>query len=206
MMKRNALTGVAAMAAVAVTALPAAAESVYTKLDMAKCTAIETGEQGGRWSCPGWGGYPVEIAEGDLRHSLFFGYLGDWSKKQHFESFGPFNHVSGTFEWIVEGKTAKAAIARFIIENSDPDTGEVDAQSRGQVLVIFKVGQKGEGEACTVGYVDARANPDPNGLARKVAATEVRDFACRFNEPQWHGIKGPAAGEPMRHFEEMAEE
>ena len=74
------------------------------------------------------------------------------------------------------------------------------------MLVIYKVGQKGEGEACTVGYVDARANPNPNELARKVASTEVADFACRFNEPQWHGIKGPTAGYEMRHFEDMARE
>lgn len=185
---------------------PASAESIYTKLDLKKCVAIEKDEQGGRWSCPGWSGYPVEFSEGDLRQSLFFGHLGDWSKKPHWESFGPFNHVQGTFEWITEGKTAKAAIARFIIENSNEETGEVDEKSRGQVLVIFKVGQKGEGEACTVGYVDARANPQPNVLARKVAATEVHDFACRFNEPQWHGIKGPLAGDPMRHFAEMAPE
>jgi hypothetical protein len=185
---------------------PALAESVYTKLDMKTCVAMEAQEQGGRWSCPGWGGYPVEISEGDLRQSLFFGHLGDWSKKQHWESFGPFNHVGATFEWIVEGKTAKAAIARLLIENSNEDTGEADDKSRGQVLVIFKVGQKGEGEACTVGYVDARANPDPNTFARKVASTEVESFACRFNKPQWHGIKGPAAGEPYRLFEEMAQE
>lgn len=185
-------------------ATPASAESVYTKLDLKKCAAIETDEQGGRWACPGWGGYPVEFSEGDLRQSLFFGHLGNWSKKAHWESFGPFNHATGTFEWIVEGKTAKAVIARFIIENSNEETGEVDEKSRGQVLAIYKVGQKGEGEACTVGYVDARANPEPNVLARKVAAREVHDFACRYNEPMWHGIKGPTAGGEMRHFEEMA--
>jgi hypothetical protein len=185
---------------------PALAESVYTKLDLGKCVTIETDGQGGRWTCPGWSGYPVEISEGDLRHSLFFGHLGDWSKKPHWESFGPFNHAQGTFEWIIEGKLAKAVIARFIIENANEETGEVDQKSRGQVLAIFKVGQKGEGEACTVGYVDARANPNPNELARKVAATEVHNFACRFNEPQWHGVKGPTAGDAMRHFEEMAPE
>ena len=194
------------VAAFAFGTAPALAESVYTKLDLEKCLAIETDEQGGRWTCPGWGGYPVEFSEGDLRHSLFFGHLGDWSKKQHFESFGPFNHVQGTFEWITEGKNAKAAIARFIIENSNEETGEADEKSRGQVLAIFKVGQKGEGEACTVGYVDARANPNPNELARKVAATEVHDFACRFNESMWHGVKGPAAGGEMCYFEKMAVE
>ena len=137
---------------------------------------------------------------------MFVGHLGVWSKKGYWESFEPFNHIAGTVEWIVDGKTAKAAIARFIIENSDPETGVPDKALRGEVLAVFKVGQKGEGEACTVGYVDARANPEPNMLARRVATTEVHDFACRFNEPQWHGTKGPTAGDPYRSFEEMAPE
>ena len=182
------------------------AESVYTKIDVDKCKVLEEEGDSIRAACQGWGGYPVEFAEGDLRQSLFFGYLGDWARKGHLESFGPFNHMGGTAEWIVEGNIAKAAIMRFIIENPNPETGSPDKASQGQVLVIYKVGQKGEGEACTVGYVDARANPNPNELARKVAADEVKDFACRFNEPQWHGVKGPSAGEPMRYFEEMANE
>jgi hypothetical protein len=184
---------------------PALAESVYMSLNLDACPAISTDEQGGTWKCKGWGGYPVEFSEGDLRQSLFFGHLGSWSKKGHWESFGPFNHFAGKIEWIVEGKTAKAAITRFIIENADAN-GEVDKASGGEVLVIYKVGQRGEGEACTVGYVDARANPRPNELARKVAATDVADFACRFNEPQSYGVKGPRAGDPYRNFEEMAQE
>lgn len=190
----------------AMLATPAMAESVYTKLDIERCKVLEAENDSSRSVCTGWGGYPVEFAEGDLRQSLFFGHLGDWAKKAHFESFGPFNYMGGTVEWIVEGKVAKAAIMRFFIENPNPDTGAIDDKSKGQVLAIYKVGQKGEGEACTVGYVDARANPNPNELARKVAAEEVKDFACRLNEPQWHGIKGPLAGQEMRHFEVMAPE
>lgn len=192
--------------AIVLGATPVLAESVYTKLDIDKCKVLEQENDGIRVECDGWGGYPVEFSEGDLRQSLFFGHLGDWAKKFHFESFGPFNHMGGTAEWIVEGKVAKAAIMRFFIENTNPGTGEIDEKSKGQVLVIYKVGQKGEGEACTVGYVDARANPDPNALARKVAAEEVQGFACRLNEPQWYGVKGPLAGDPMRHFEVMAVE
>ncbi len=177
------------------------AESVYTKLDLDACPAVEKLEEGGVWRCKGWGGYPVEFSEGDLRQSLFFGHLGAWSNKGHWESFGPFNHIGGTVEWIVEGKIAKAAITRFIIENSNAN-GEVDPASRGEVLVIFKVGQKGEGEACTVGYVDARANPEPNVLARKVATTEVSKFKCRADEAKWHGVKGQSAGDGYISYEE----
>ena len=193
-----------ALAAVALilSASSSLAESVYTKLDLDACKPVEESDMGGTWICDGWGGYPVEFSEGDIRQSLFIGHLGDWSKKSHWESFGPFNHVGGTIEWIVDGKRAAAAISRFIIENSNPDTGEVDKASQGQVLVVFKVGQKDEGEACTVGYVDARANPDPNAMARKVAESEVSGFRCRVDEPQWHGVKGPTAGDRSANFEE----
>ncbi len=164
------------MLALALSIPAAGAESVYTKLDIDKCKILEAENDSVRSVCDGWGGYPVEFSEGDLRQSLFFGYLGDWAKKAHFESFGPFNHMGGTVEWIVEGKIANAAIMRFFIENSNPETGEIDEKSRGQVLVVYKVGQKGKGEACTVGYVDARANTNPNELARKVAKDEAKRF------------------------------
>lgn len=187
--------------AVALSSAPALAESVYTKLELDACPAVEKLEEGGVWRCNGWGGYPIEFSEGDLRQSLFIGHLGPWAKKGHWESFQPFNHFGGTIEWIVEGKIAKAAIARFIIENSNAD-GEVDRASRGEILVIFKVGQKGEGEACTVGYVDARTNPGPNELARKVAVAEVSKFKCRVDEAKWYGIKGPTAGDADVAYEE----
>ena len=191
---------VIAVAALFLSASPSLAESVYTKLDLDACKSIEENDLGGTWICEGWGGYPVEFSEGDIRQSLFIGHLGDWAQKNHWESFGPFNHVGGTIEWLVDGKKAKAAISRFIIENSNPETGEPDKASQGQVLVIFKVGQKGEGEACTVGYVDARANPEPNEMARKVAQTEVAGFKCRVDEPQWHGVKGPTVGDRSGNF------
>ena len=153
-------------AALTISSLPAVAESVYTKLDLKKCIAIETDEQGGRWSCPGWGGYPVEFSEGDLRQSLFFGHLGDWYKETAWESFGPFNHYGGTVEWLIEDGRPYAAISRFFIQNSEEDI----AKNQGQTLVISKVGQPGVGEACVTAYVDARANKEPNALARDVAA------------------------------------
>lgn len=185
---------------VALSSTPLLAESVYTKLDLDACPVVEKLEEGGVWRCEGWGGYPVEFSEGDLRQSLFLGHLGTWSKKGHWESFGSFNHIAGTIEWIVQGKVAKAAITRFIIENANAG-GEVDKASRGEVLVIFKVGQMGDGEACTVGYVDARANPGSNDLARKVAA-EVSKFRCRADEAKWHGIKGHSAGDADVSYEE----
>ena len=49
-------------------------------------------------------------------------------------------------------------------------------------------------------YVDARANKEPNALAREVAAKVVKGFKCRIDEPVYHGVEGPTAGPPSRTF------
>ena len=175
-------------------------ESVYQDLKLDKdCKAYgEADENGelGSWKCKGFKDYPVWFSEGDLRQSIFFGHVGKWFEAGAFESFGSFNHFGGRFEWLVEKGRAVAVITRFFVENSEDSAPD----KQGQVLVISKVGQKGVGEACVIGYVDARANTDPNALARKLAAEHVKSFACRKDEPQYYGIKGPTAGDPMRSY------
>lgn len=99
-------------------------------------------------------------------------------------------------EWIVENGVPYAAISRFFIQNTEEDI----AKYEGQTLVISKVGQLGVGEACVAAYVDARANKEPNELARKVAADIVKGFKCRVDEPVYHGVEGPTAGPPSRTF------
>jgi hypothetical protein len=185
--------------ALALSLIPAAAESVYTSPDLDKdCTVVETNEVGGTWKCKGFQDYPVWYSEGDARQSIFLGHVGDWYKKGAWESFGQFNHYGGTVEWILENGAPVAAITRFFVQNSE----DPPSKDEGQVLVISKVGQPGAGEACVVGYVDARANVEPNVLARKVAAEFVKGFVCRRDEPVYHGVKGPTAGEPSRSFGE----
>ena len=58
--------------------LPSAAgaaefRSEYTDLDFAQCTTISSDEVGGTSVCPGLRGYPVILAEGDLRQSVSYG-------------------------------------------------------------------------------------------------------------------------------------
>jgi hypothetical protein len=62
------------------------------------------------------------------------------------------------------------------------------------------VGQPGYGDACVVGYVDARKNGDANELARSVADMFAESFVCRVNGPMFHGDRGPLADEPVRTF------
>ncbi len=187
----------AAFLALSLTSLRA--ESVYTSPNLdTECTVVETNEVGGTWKCTGIKEYPVWFSEGDGRQSIFIGHVGDWYQKGAWESFGQFNHYGGTIEWVLESGAPVAAITRFFVQNSE----DPPSKDEGQVLVISKVGQPGAGEACVVGYVDARANTEPNALARKVAADFVKSFVCRWDEPVYHGIKGPTAGEPQRSFGE----
>ena len=184
-------------AAFSLSAAFAQAESAYTSPDLDKdCAIMETDEVGGTWKCKGFKDYPVWFSEGDARQSIFLGHVGDWYQKGAWESFGQFNHYGGTLEWVLENGAPVAAITRFFVQNSE----DPPSKDKGQVLVVSKVGQPGAGEACVVGYVDARANPEPNALARKVAAEKVKGFRCRVDMPEYHGAKGPAAGEPNRDF------
>jgi hypothetical protein len=43
-----------------------------------------------------------------------------------------------------------------------------------------------------VGYVDARANPDANALARKLADERARSFKCVVDKPDFVGNRPPA--------------
>jgi hypothetical protein len=177
---------------------PAKAESVYTSPNLdTDCTLLEkSDDDGGSWKCKGYKDYSVWFSEGDARQSIFFGHLGEWYKQTAWESFGPFNHYGGTVEWLIEDGRPYAAISRFFIQNFEEDI----AKNEGQTLVISKVGQPGVGEACVTAYVDARANKEPNALAREVAAKVVKGFKCRIDEPVYHGAEGPTAGPPSRTF------
>ena len=66
--------------------------------------------------------------------------------------------------------------------------------------MISKVGQKGVGDACIVGYVEATANPDANDIARKVADEAAKGFACRKAQPVWHGLRKNSDISEMRSF------
>ena len=172
-----------------------AAESVYTDLLLDKCKALvepDPDEPGGDFmssSCPGLGDYRVLFKEGDLRQSLHYGFLKTSIVDHAFESFGQFNNMNPKIEWRVgdDGKPY-AAIQRFFVG---------DAESQGQVLAVSRVGQPGDEEGCPVGYVDALANTNPNALAREIADTIAASFRCGKDTADYHGTRGPKAGDPM---------
>lgn len=178
-----------------------AADSAYTKVDLdADCRQVAEDEVGGSWTCKGYGGTQVLFSEGDLRQSVFYGEVGPWYEAGAFESFAAFNHAGETVEWRLDQGRPFATIRRWFVSTGEDDRGKPRPEV--QVLVISRVGQPSDGEACVVGYVEATANPDANEIARRVADEEVRDFACRYAEPTWHGGRPATEVEPMRSFGE----
>lgn len=187
-------------------ALPAGAiaqkmTSEYSKYDLEKnCvwdpqTAEEADEAQGNCAwCPGLGELQVRFCEGDLRQSLQYGQVDP--NASVWNSFGEFNYTNPTVEWRLHDGAPVAAIQRFFIENSNPDTGEPDEKSRGQVLVVSTVALQPGGQSCPAGYVDARANSDANVLARQIADTVAQGFRCGIDKPQFHGNRSPYSGTP----------
>lgn len=168
---------------------PAAAnplKSLYTTIDLAKCRQTSKGPDGGAWLCAGLEGYPVYVAEGDLRTFVSVGRQPH-KRKAAQQTLGPFNSLfqgksqRATLEWRFVKRDGKvqpfATIQRYFTKN---DSGS------GQVLVITKVTPT---EDCHAAYIDALANPQAIVLAREFADNEARRFDCRA-EPKRVGRDG----------------
>lgn len=172
-------------AMLAALALPAAAAEIrseYTDLDLEKgCSTFDIATEGGEFAnlaCNGWRGYPVLIYQGDLRESVAYGFPPAGEHK--WETFAPFNASGPKIEWRIEKDGDKeipfATIHRWTVSNpEDPD-------KHVEVLVVEKVGQIGEQQACAVGLVMATGNPKANETARKIADEQVHTFVCGADE------------------------
>lgn len=174
---------IAALALV-VAPLPAAAQefdSAYTEMDLAACTVLSTDEMGASWACPGYRGYPLWVAEGDLRFFVSYGF-GAPAEPAASQTLWPFNELGPRIEWRLKNEGGNwlpvATILRFYTE---PEPGY-----RGQALVVTTLGPNG---VCHVAWIDARANPDANQLARDAADTIAPLFACG-QEPLVLGERG----------------
>ena len=158
-------------------------EYVYTKFDSKKCKH-EPGtevEDYGSWLCPGHEKLKVLLSAGDQR--MFVTY-GPWKKNNIAlsQTFPGFNDVyEGTVEWRIEkaanGKARPfATILRWnLVMPADQEGATGPVKASGRVLVVTRLGADG---VCHVGYVDARANPDANELARTIADENARTFKC----------------------------
>ena len=183
---------------IALTSLPAwSGESTYSKMDFDKhCTFEKPSDDenagpGSSAICQVGDAPAIYFDEGDLRQSVGFG-----AKKQY-RTFGQFNRMNNVIEWRSENGKPYAAIVRFFIENSNPDTGSPDKAHLGQVLVIHRVAEHQSASTCIVGMVDARANKNANVLAKQVADDLAVSFQCNTERPQYHGNRGEFAGDLM---------
>jgi hypothetical protein len=169
-------------------------EHAYTKIDLKACkhTPGRIAEDYGSWLCKGHAGNPIYITGGDQRSFVSYG-ANARKELANRESLMSFNGHGDVVEWRIESvpggkKRPFAAIMRWSTtaqkEDPNPD-GEV---VRGQVLVITRLNPGG---VCHVGYVDGRANPDANELARKIADEKARAFRCGKDAPDAYGKTGP---------------
>jgi hypothetical protein len=156
-------------------------EHAYTSFDSKTCkhTKGKDVEDYGSWLCNGYAGLGIQLSAVDQRMTVAFGP----TKKTDLapsQTLPGFNDVyEGTVEWRIERPAAGkprpfATILRWNVMT--PQDREKDtAKATGRVLVVTRLGPGG---SCHVGYVDARANPDANELARKLADEHARRFKC----------------------------
>ncbi len=202
-MQRPIIPALVCLAALTCTARPVTAQDVtyaYTKIDLNTCrhTKGTDIEDYGSWLCRGHAGIPVYIAGGDQRAFVSYGRNAK-NEVAASETLSAFNDHGDMIEWRIEnlpdGKTRPfATILRFGTTVQAPDPNPDGRTVDGQVLVITRLNPGG---VCHVGYVDGRANPEANMLARQVADERARAFRCGKDSPGVYGKTGPGfAGSP----------
>jgi hypothetical protein len=168
-------TALLATALLIVPALGQANTSAYTDLNLDQCSVLESDDFGTSWACPGYKGYPLYVAEGDLRFLLSYGF-GALDEPAAGQTLPPFNTLGPRLEWRLrmEAGVLKpfATIVRY--HTADPETGE----DRGQVLVVT---QLEPGSTCQIAWIDALANANANELAREAADENAGSFDCTTN-------------------------
>jgi hypothetical protein len=137
-------------------AAPALAASAYTEIGEATCQPVTTYEDGAvDMRCEGYNDIPVFLNGGDAREDMDFGV-----RNENFETFGAFNGVGDTVEWMLgDDGVPYAAAIRFHISVDD---------RKAQALVVSKIGTD-DTPGCVVGVVDAAAD-QANGIARGLGA------------------------------------
>ena len=175
-----------ALLALGLASAPAVSQSieyVYTKFDSKKCKHArgKQVEDYGSWLCPGHEKLNVLLSAGDQRMFVTYG-SGKQKDLAATQTFPGFNDVyAGTVEWRIEkaadGRARPfATILRWnVVTPDDREKATGPIESTGRVLVVTRLGPGG---TCHVGYVDAKANPDANELARKLADEHARSFKC----------------------------
>ena len=161
-------------------------KSLYTTIELSQCRRISKHPDGGAWLCKGLEGWPVYVAEGDLRTFISPGASPE-KRRAATQTLGAFNAIfngkgkRATLEWRIDRQDGKHVPHATILRYWTNRDGV-----RGQVLVVSKVTGT---ETCHVAYIDAVANPDAIATARAIADGPARTFDCS-HEPTIVGRKG----------------
>ena len=140
--------------------------------------------------CPGKAGLVVVISEDDLREAVSVGRSRAAAAKEPAAQswFGPFNSTTNTVEWrALDGKPFAIIQRWHIADNTDEDKN-----GRPIAKPMLAVTRLPPGAVCHVAYVDVKANPNANELARKAADETARNFKCGKDDVKVIGESGRA--------------
>lgn len=167
--------------------------STYTSTAPKKCRVSSAGngvDDSTIRLCPGKVGLKVLVSEDDLRETVSVGRTRATAAAEPAAQrwFGPFSSTATTVEWrALDGKPFAIIQRWHIADNSDQDR---DGRPIAKPMLI--VTQLPPGPVCHVAYIDVKANPNANGLARKAADETARDFKCGTNAVKVIGETGRA--------------
>jgi hypothetical protein len=140
--------------------------------------------------CPGKAGLKVLISEDDLRETVSVGRSRAGAAEEPAAQvwFFPFNSTTNTVEWRTLNGKPFAIIQRWhLADNGDRDRG--DRPIAKPMLIVTRLPP---GPVCHVAYIDVKANPNANMLARQAADQTARDFQCGKDEVKVIGESGRA--------------
>jgi hypothetical protein len=140
--------------------------------------------------CPGKAGLVVVISEDDLREAVSVGRNRTAAGREPAAQswFGPFNSTTNTVEWrALDGKPFAIIQRWHIADNSDQDR-----DGRPIAKPMLAATRLPPGPVCHVAYIDVKANPNANELARKAADETARNFTCGKDAVKVIGASGRA--------------
>lgn len=150
--------------------------SAYTDVNLDECLVLNADDFGASYACPGYKGFPLYIAEGDLRFFVSYGFNAP-NEMAAQQTLTQFNTLGAKMEWRLSNKSGDfkpiATILRYYTQVGD------GSQPDGQILVVTKIE---DGNTCHIAYIDARLTPDANEEARLWADEEAEKFDCQNDE------------------------
>jgi len=168
--------------------------STYTSTAKKDCKAMRPSrddpDPGFDHVCPGMAGLVVYNVEGDLREVVSVGRTRAAAQKEPAGQafFGPFSSTTNTIEWRhPKGGAPFAIVQRWHLADND-DPGPDNRPRTKQMLVVTRLPP---GPVCHTAFVDVKANPNANELARQ-AADKARDFKCGKDKVRIEGNSGRA--------------